>query len=64
MTDHQLQQDVQNALEWEPSVNQTDIGVSVADGVVTLRGKRAFVCRAGRGRARGPARLPRQGGGQ
>jgi len=47
MTDHQLQQDVQNALEWEPSVDQTDIGVSVAEGVVTLRGNvRSYAERA------------------
>lgn len=38
MTDQQLRQDVQNALDWEPSVNVTDIGVMVEDAVVTLRG--------------------------
>ena len=38
MTDTDLQQDVQNALEWEPSVEAKDIGVSVDQGVVTLRG--------------------------
>ena len=38
MTDHDLKQHVENALDWEPSVDATDIGVSVAEGVVTLRG--------------------------
>ena len=38
MTDRQLQQYVQDALEWEPSVDAADIGVSVDHGVVTLRG--------------------------
>src|SRR5688572_20558547 len=38
MTDRELRQHVENALEWEPSVDQTDIGVSVDEGVVTLRG--------------------------
>lgn len=38
MTDKDLQQHVQNALEWEPSVDESDIGVSVDEGVVTLRG--------------------------
>jgi osmotically-inducible protein OsmY len=38
MTDHDLKLHVQNALEWEPSIDQRDIGVSVDAGVVTLRG--------------------------
>ena len=38
MTDKDLKQHVQSALEWEPSVDQSDIGVSVDEGVVTLRG--------------------------
>lgn len=38
MTDRELQQDVLNALEREPSVNATEIGVTVDDGVVALRG--------------------------
>lgn len=38
MTDRQLQQDVQRALDWEPSIDAAAIGVSVDDGVVTLRG--------------------------
>lgn len=39
MTDRQLQQDVQRALDWEPSVDAAAIGVSVDDAVVTLRGE-------------------------
>ncbi len=38
MTDRDLQEQVQGALDWEPSVESTDIGVTVDDGVVTLRG--------------------------
>lgn len=38
MTDRELKQRVEHALEWEPSIDQTDVGVSVDDGVVTLRG--------------------------
>ena len=38
MTDRQLQEHVQNALDWEPSIDAADIGVSVDNGVVTLRG--------------------------
>ena len=38
MTDQELKQHVENALEWEPSVNTSDVGVAVEDGVVTLRG--------------------------
>jgi osmotically-inducible protein OsmY len=38
MTDRELKQHVENALEWEPSVDAAGIGVSVDDGVVTLRG--------------------------
>jgi osmotically-inducible protein OsmY len=38
MIDKDLQQHVQNALDWEPSVDAKDIGVSVDQGVVTLRG--------------------------
>jgi len=37
-TDSQLQEDVMSELEWEPSVDHADIGVSVNDGVVTLNG--------------------------
>jgi osmotically-inducible protein OsmY len=38
MTDKDLQQHVRNALDWEPSVDVADVGVTVDDGVVTLRG--------------------------
>ena len=38
MTDKDLKQHVQSALDWEPSLDATDIGVSVDEGVVTLRG--------------------------
>ena len=38
MTDRQLQEHVQNALDWEPSIEAADIGVSVDNSVVTLRG--------------------------
>jgi osmotically-inducible protein OsmY len=38
MLDKDLKEHVENALEWEPSVDPKDIGVSVNDGVVTLRG--------------------------
>jgi hypothetical protein len=37
-TDRHLQQHVQKALDWEPSIDAADIGVSVEGGVVTLRG--------------------------
>lgn len=38
MTDRELQEQVQKELDWEPSVEAAGIGVSVDDGVVTLRG--------------------------
>ena len=38
MTDKDLKQHLQSALDWEPSLDATDIGVSVDEGVVTLRG--------------------------
>jgi osmotically-inducible protein OsmY len=37
-TDEQLQQDVMNELQWDPSVKAAEIGVHVKDGVVTLSG--------------------------
>lgn len=37
-TDSDLQRDVLEELEWEPSIDHADIGVSVIDGVVTLGG--------------------------
>ncbi|MDO8631959.1 MAG: BON domain-containing protein [Phycisphaerales bacterium] len=38
MMDRDLQQHVQDALDWEPSIDPMDIGVSAENGVVTLRG--------------------------
>jgi osmotically-inducible protein OsmY len=38
MTDRELQEHVQKALDWEPSIDAAEIGVSVDSGVVTLRG--------------------------
>lgn len=38
MTDNDVRQHVENALDWEPSIDARDIGVSVDEGVVTLRG--------------------------
>jgi len=37
-SDREIQLDVLDELRWEPSVNATDIGVTVKDGVVTLEG--------------------------
>ena len=37
-TDTQMQQDVRTELYWDPSVNASNIGVEVKDGVVTLVG--------------------------
>lgn len=37
-TDVQLKKDVQAELDWDVSVNATEIGVAVKDGVVTLTG--------------------------
>jgi osmotically-inducible protein OsmY len=37
-TDRELQDDVLNALEWEPGVEAAKIGVSVKSGVATLQG--------------------------
>lgn len=38
MTDREIQQHVQSALDWEPSVETTRVGVTVDHGIVTLRG--------------------------
>ncbi len=38
MTDHDLKRNVQSALDWEPSLDASDIGASVDEAVVTLRG--------------------------
>lgn len=37
-SDHNLKRDVENELQWEPSVNEAHIGVAVKDGIVTLSG--------------------------
>lgn len=37
-TNEQLQRDVMDALEWEPILNASDIGVAARDGVITLTG--------------------------
>ena len=37
-SDTQVQQDVSDELRWEPSINASDIGVVVTEGVVTLTG--------------------------
>lgn len=37
-TDSELKQDVLEELQWEPSIDHADIGVSVVEGVVTLNG--------------------------
>jgi osmotically-inducible protein OsmY len=38
MIDRELKHSVERALEWEPSIDAGDMGVSVEGGVVTLRG--------------------------
>ena len=38
MIDTDLKKNVQAALDWDPSLDASDVGVSVAEGVVTLRG--------------------------
>lgn len=38
MRDTELRQDILDELEYEPTINAADIGVGVADGVVTLSG--------------------------
>jgi osmotically-inducible protein OsmY len=38
MTDKDLKQHIEDTLNWEPSIDAADIGVSVDNGVVTLRG--------------------------
>jgi osmotically-inducible protein OsmY len=37
-SDAQLQKDVMDELKWEPTIQATEIGVAVKDGVVTLSG--------------------------
>ena len=35
----ELREDIEGELSWEPSVSETDIGVIVDDGIVTLTGR-------------------------
>lgn len=37
-SNEQIQQDVENAIKWEPQLHAAEIGVTVKDGVVTLTG--------------------------
>jgi len=37
-TDAELRTDVTNELQWDPSINATNVGVAVKDGIVTLTG--------------------------
>lgn len=37
-TDAQIQKDVMDELKWEPFLNETEVGVAVKNGVVTLSG--------------------------
>lgn len=41
-TDTQLQRDVLDALDWEPSIEASKIGVTAKDGIVTLTGSVSF----------------------
>lgn len=38
MTNNQLKERVEHALDWEPSVDDKDVGIDVDEAVVTLRG--------------------------
>lgn len=38
-TDIQIQKDVMDELKWDPSLNSTEIGVTVKNGIVTLSGQ-------------------------
>jgi osmotically-inducible protein OsmY len=52
MTDREVKQHVQNALDWEPILDAGDIGIAVDEGVVTLRGNvRSFAERTAAERA-------------
>ena len=37
-TDAEIQQDVIRELKWDPRVEETEVGVQVANGIVTLTG--------------------------
>ena len=36
--DQDIRRDLERQLEWEPSIDAREIGVSVKDGIVTLSG--------------------------
>lgn len=38
-SDAQLKKDVEDELDWDPSINAAEVGVAVKDGVVTLSGQ-------------------------
>jgi len=38
-TNIQLQRDVQDELQYEPSVDSAEVGVTAKDGIVTLSGR-------------------------
>ena len=38
MSDREVQQHVEQALEWDPIVDATKVGVTATDGIITLRG--------------------------
>ena len=59
-TDTELQKDVMDELKWEPSVTAAEIGVSAANGVVTLNGNADLRQEMGR-RTGGSAGGRRQG---
>jgi hypothetical protein len=74
-TDMQLKQDVEAELGWDPQVNAAQIGISVDQGAVTMRGtvdtyaekwaaenatKRVSRARAARGASRTPSRRERK----
>ena len=42
-TDTHLQHDVLEELEWEPSIDASQIGVTAKDGVVTLRSRAKII---------------------
>lgn len=37
-SDSQIKNDVLNELKWDPSIDETEVGVQVKDGIVTLTG--------------------------
>jgi osmotically-inducible protein OsmY len=38
MNNNELKEHVQRALDWEPSVDDKDVGIAADDGIITLRG--------------------------